>query len=451
MNLIKRAISFFVIFSVLISVVSVIPASAAYKVSFDVFSDVAYLINTDTNTAIYEKEPDKQTYPASLTKIMTALVAIENVADLENTMVTAPAYVYNEFAGIGVSTADIRQGETLSMLDLLYALILPSACEAGNIIADYVGGGSIPAFVEMMNNKARELGALNTNFANAHGLFDETQVTTARDMAIITQAALKYPVFEEISSSPTYNMPATSFHPNGWTIVHTNYMMSQMRGGSYYYKYVKGVKTGSIPEVGKNLVSTASKDGYNYMLVTMGAPAKDSEGNYWPAGTNKSFDDAIALYDWAFQNFSVQKILKQNEVADEIPVRLAREQDYVTLVSASDVTALLPNDVMSTALQKKHYVPEIVDAPIAKGTKLGTLELNMAGETLATVDLVAAQDIIRNETLYWIDLVKMFLAKPVVIVLLIALTVLVLIYLMVIVRYNRIKRRQQMRRRRSGM
>lgn len=451
MNFAKRIICTIITFSVVICALSASPVEAAYNVPFDVYSDVAYLLNTDTGTVIYEKNPDKKTYPASLTKIMTAIIAIENVPDLENTLVTAPAYIYNEFAGINVSTADIRKSETLSMLDLLYALILPSSCEAASIIADYVGDGSIESFVAMMNQKASDLGAVNTHFANAHGLFDESQVTTARDMAIITQEALSHPIFKTICNTPIYNMPSTPEHPSNWVILHTNWIMQKGRGDGYYSEYVHGVKTGAIPEVGRNLVSTASKDGYNYLLVTMGAPNYDSEGNPWPTGVNRAFDDALAFYDWAFNNFSVQKIVKQNEIMDEVAVTLGMEQDFVTLVSSNEVTALLPNEVTISSVQKTRYLPESVEAPIAKGTRLGSIELRLAGEVIGTVQLVASQDIVRNETLYWLDLTLMFFKQPIVIALLVLLGLLIPTYAAVLFNYRRAQRRRNARRKLRGL
>lgn len=363
---------------------------ASYKVSFKIFSGAAYLINLDTNTVLYEKDADVQMYPASMTKVMTALVAIENVPDLENTIVTAPSYIFDEFVGVNISNADIRHGEEVRMIDLLYALILPSACEAGSIIADYVGGGSIDKFIDMMNAKAKELGANDTNFGNAHGLFHEAQVTTCRDMALIAKAAMDIPIFEKIASTSSYLMPTTNKHSEERYITHTNYMMSPTRGGSYYYPDVIGIKTGYIGEVGRNLVSMASRNGYNYLIVTMGASLTDDNGNYYVSGTNKAFEDHIALYDWAFDSFETQVILKKGDILEEVPVTFGTEQDFVTLVAARDVTALLPiNAEASTILKEPIMLAEEVIAPVQQGAVLGKLELKVQNESFAIVDLLA--------------------------------------------------------------
>lgn len=447
MNFVKRISICFMAFAVIASFGLKNPVDASYKVSFEVFSDTAFLLNTDTGTVVYEKNPDKKTYPASLTKIMTAIIAIEHVSDLENTVVTAPGYIFDEFYGISVSNAGIERGEEVRMIDLLYALMLPSACEAGSIIADYVGKGNIASFVDMMNAKCAEIGATNTNFENAHGLYHPEQVTTARDMATITQYALKLPIFEKVSTTVSYTMPATNKHTAPRDIKHTNFMLNQKLGGKYYYADMKGVKTGSIDEVGKNLVSTVSRNGYNYLLVTIGAPFNDKNGIRWPAGVNKSFDDAKALYDWALSSFSRQKVLKENDVIDEVPVSLASDRDYVTLVAEQDVAALLPNDVETTAIQKKRILAEDVVAPVKKGTVLGRMELRLADEVIATVNLVASTDVERNNMLYYLKLAGEFFSKPQVIVLLAILALLVCLYAAFSMRYKKLKRRRNNRMR----
>lgn len=418
--------------------------AVTYKVPFDVASEAVYLVNTDTGAVIYEKNADKRLHPASLTKIMTAILAIEAVDDLSGTMVTAPGYIYDEFAGLGVSTADIWRGETISMEDLLYALLLPSACEAASIIADYVGGGSIDAFVDSMNRKAMELGAKNTHFENAHGLDDPDQVSTARDMYLITAYAMTFPIFEKISSTTYYEMPVTSRHPNQgqWYIQHTNMLLR--KNTQYYYEYAAGIKTGSTPEAGRNLASTASKGGYHYMMITMGAPYTNPDGS----GKNLSFLDAVSLYDWAFDNFSFQTVMKENDVVDEIKVELGAEQDFVTLVADKDVTTLLPSETDASAIQQNIILRDNVRAPVKKGDVLGKAELKLADDVVATVELVALQDVSRSTWLYALDVTRRFFGESATRLLIAALVLAFLLYLIFVVRYNAIKQKQRERNRR---
>lgn len=439
----KIGIHFLVITIILTHINFIYPTvvDASYKISFEINSQAAYMINLDTDTVLYEKNSTTQLYPASMTKVMTALVALENVSDLENTIVTAPSYIFDEFVGYNVSTADIRHGEEVRMIDLLYALILPSACEAGSIIADYVGGGSIQTFVDMMNDKAIELGAYDTNFANAHGLFHPDQVSTCQDISLIAKAALEYPIFEKIASTSSYLMPVTNKHSEERYITHTNYMMSASRGGSYYYPDVSGIKTGSIDEIGKNLVSTASRNGYNYMLVTIGAPTKDENGVSYSSSTNKAFEDAIALYDWAFASFETQVILKKGDILEEVAVTFGADQDFVTLIAARDVTALLPvNAEPSTILMEPIILADDVVAPIQQGAVLGKLELKIQNVPFAIVDLLAAETVYRNEARYSVNFYLNFFNQPKVLGMITLLLFLLICLRLLTVRYQRLQR-----------
>lgn len=418
---------------------------ASYKVSFDINSKGVYMINLDTDTVIFEQDADTLLFPASLTKVMTALVAIENVSDLENTVVTAPSYIFDEFVGINISTADIRHGEEVKMIDLLYALLLPSAGEAANIIADYVGGGNIQTFLDMMNAKAIELGASNTNFMNPHGLHHPDQVTTCKDMAIITRAALEYPIFEKITSTFSYLMPATNKHSEPRYITHSNTMMSNNHG-IYYYPSISGVKTGTTDEAGRNLVSTASKNGYNYLLVTIGAPMYDENGSSFPYGTNKAFEDAIALYDWAFNSFETQVILKRGDILEEVSVEFGAEQDFITLVASRDVTALLPINVdPSTIFMEPILLANDVIAPVQQGAVLGKLQLKIQNEPFAVVDLVATENVYRNETRFKLNFWLNFFKQPKIIALLIFLALLIFSCFLLYLRHQRLRRLKAMR------
>lgn len=421
-------------------------SAEGYKPPFDINSQYVYMVNTDTDTVIYESSADKPVPPASLTKIMTFILAVENIPDLENTKITAPSYIYDELYLSGASTADIRRGETVTALDLLYAMMLPSSCEAASMFADYIGGGSIPAFVDMMNAKAKVIGCKNTHFANAHGLHDPQQYSTAYDMYLITQYAMQYPIFEKVCNTPSYQLTVeTTRSPNTWYIQQTNKMI--VPGTSVYYEAMSGIKTGTLPEIGSNLVSTASQNGYHYMLVTMGAPLYDENGeqNYPPL----SFVDAQNLYDWAFETFRIKTILEDNEIITEIPLALA-EQDYVRLMTYDEVTSLLPADSDASTIQRVVTKPDSLSAPIRQGDVLGTLELRSAGETLAVVDLVAMEDVERDLWLYAQDVTARFFSQSHVQLMLGGLVVLFLLYLIAVIRYNTKKRRRAEHQRRRS-
>ncbi|MFA5659370.1 MAG: serine hydrolase, partial [Oscillospiraceae bacterium] len=306
--------------SALASAVSFVPPETVY-------SEAVYMVNldiTDENgygTVVFKQNENKLMSPASLTKIMTALLVLEhfegNEQALKSTYISAPSTAFDELYLQDASTADFRIGEEASYSDLLYGLMLQSACEAANIIAYNLGkDNSMADFVRQMNEKAEELGATNTHFTNPHGLYSESQRTSARDLAIITQYAInKYPILLEIASTQNYDLEATNKHSSTRTVVNTNYMMSPTNGGDlYYYPYVKGIKTGTLDEAGRCLITTAEKNGFTYLLVTLNAPLKDENGNK----IFYNFIDHKTLYEWAFSTLSYEKILTNGEEVAEV-------------------------------------------------------------------------------------------------------------------------------------
>ena len=404
-----------------------------------IHSEAAYLINLDTDSVIYEKNSEKQEYPASLTKIMTAILVIENVPDLKNTMIEAPAYVFDELYMTGASTADFRPYETASAQDLMYGMLLQSACEAASILGNHVGGNSISNFVDMMNAKAKEIGAVNTNFVNAHGLFDSNQYTTAKDMALITKYAMKLPKFKEIVSTYSYQIAPSNKHTEARTVTHTNLMMSKT--SEYYYPNVRGIKTGTLDESGRCLITYASKDGYNYLLVVMNAPLKDEDGN----NVYYNFTDTKALYEWAFTNFSYTSLLSKTEAIGEVSVNFSDGKDYVLVNPSEDFSALWPSTVDPSTIQRVIDLKEEADAPIEKGQKLGTMELKAGGETLTKVDLIAAGSVKRSDLKYNLYLAKKFTSSLWFKIAVGAIIAFIIFYIFVFIAINRKKKKRKIK------
>lgn len=393
-----------------------IPVKASaitFTPNFTVTSEAAVLINLDKDITVYEKNPTKKMYPASLTKIMTAIVVLDNVKDLDNTTFEAPLVVFDELYGQGASAVGYSRGEIATVSDLMYSMLMYSACESAGILAYNVGGESIPNFVSMMNDKAAEIGCTGTNFANPHGLYDDNQYTNARDMALIAQYAVEnYPKFVEIACTIEYVMGATNYQAEGWaTIYHTNKMLST--GSDYYYQYARGIKTGTLDESGRNLISMARRDGNNYLLCTMGAPLRDADGNT----VNEQYVDQKNIYEWAFNNFSFEKIVSTSHEITEVPVLLGQDKDHVLLVPAEDYSTLWPATLdvsnLKTEINTKDYTNEdgSVIAPVAKGQKLGTYTLSLSGETLCTVDLVAKDGVELSQLDYNIMKAKAFVGS----------------------------------------
>ena len=423
-------------------------SAITYTPPFEPNADAIYLVNLDTGEVVYEKNADKKRAPASLTKLMTALLLIENVDDLENTRMTAPSYVFDEIFLANGSHADIRQNEEVRAIDLLYAMMLPSANEAASTVADYLGGGSIPNFCYLMNARARELGCTNTNFTCAHGLYGmaEDNYSTAHDMYLIAKACydLGEP-FMDVVTTLQYEMPATNKHDKPYNIFTTNHMMRPT--SSVYRSYIQGIKTGSTPEAGFNLISTAKQDGQTYMLVVMGTPYEKDEN-----GQGLAFSVTAQIYDWVFESLAVRPALDTEKDITEIKVKYCSEQDTLKLRPADDLVTLLPIESDETSINKEFHLPDSVAAPIEAGDVVGSVTLSIAGEELGTVDLVASQSLERNTALFVIAKIGEFFSSLYFKVLcaLIAITAMLYIgYIIWVIRRN--QRMGKVRRRRGGI
>lgn len=419
-------------------------ASAAFEPDFEVSSESVLLIDMDSEKVLYSKNPDRICFPASLAKIMTFLIVMENVPEekLEETTV-AKTYIFDRLYGMNASNAGIMHNEEVRIIDLLYALMLPSACEAASILADYVGDGSIEAFVAMMNEKAQELGCTSTVFKNEHGLHDPEQVTTANDLwKIIKYTMDKYPLFLKVSKEGTYVMPATNKHSKERTIRHTNLMMfKNLVDSKYYYPYVKGIKTGTTSEAGKNMVSMATKDNYNYMLITLHAPTKYENGD--TISDNLCYLDHKNIYNWAFSNFSLKPIITEGQTAGQIKVNFGKNKDVLLLEPEQKVITLLPNHVDVSSVQKVRELPESVNAPITKGQVVGKLKLKLDDEVIGEVNLIASEAVERSTALYILNQIGSFFSSFWFKLAIVIIVIFLILYITLIIMYNRRKKKRK--------
>lgn len=387
-------LSFIILVSMVCPLFSV--QAATFQNDVETTTESLYLYNVDFDTPVYEKNAQERRSPASTTKIMTYIITIENVPDPDDTVVTVTKDVVDKLSGTGSSMSGVQPDEQLTVTQLLHCLMIPSGNDAAMVLADYVGGGNIQAFVDKMNEKAKELGCTNTHFMNPHGLYDKEHYTTAEDLAKIARYAMDTPKFMEITSKLTYELPPSNVRSTPKTLENTNSMM--LSSSVYYYQYVKGIKTGWIDEAGKCLVSTASKDGYSYLCVALGGKDKDDEGQKYDG----AMVDTRRLYRWAFDNLERKNIVTLDKMVTEIPLELAWQKDRLQLLPKESVQALLPKDVeiASITITPNDDVVESVTAPVKQGTILGTATLSYANQVLGTVDLVAAEDVNRSELLY---------------------------------------------------
>lgn len=361
-----------------------VPAEAAWVTDPDVEAKAALLIDRKTGAVLYALNEHDELYPASLTKIMTCLLVLEAVDEGRLTLsqeITATPTALEGLAEDG-STAGIEAGETLTVEELLYCLMVVSANEAGAILAEKISG-TVESFVDRMNAKARELGCENTHFMNPHGYHDSQHYTSAWDLYLITKAALEHPMFMTVCDASSHIVPATNLSPER-QLNNTNFLIRS--GREYYNPDVHGVKTGSHSQAGNCLVSTAQHASMDLLCVILGADRiQDEKGIWW----TYSFVYTDKLYNWAFDNFSYQVILKEDDVAGEAPVSLS-STDHVTLRPERAVELLLPKGVELEELEKTLTLKsDPAEAPIAEGDVLGTMTITLDGEELAEVDLLA--------------------------------------------------------------
>lgn len=409
----KKGIKFLLSFTLIFAIFSSMPVFANYNTVFDkslqkekkqIYADTYLLVSLDNDTVIFEKNADKKNAPASLTKIITASIVIEKCPDL-NQKIKIERAPLELLYGTGSSMAGLVPGEELSIKDLLYCLMVRSGNDAANILADYIGNGSIPAFVDMMNDLAKRLGCKNTHFANPHGLDDPNHYTTARDLLTFTKYALSLPHFEEITSTLHYKIPATSKSPER-NLHNTNHLMNKAFA-DYYSPYAKGIKTGTTDNAGRCVISKGTGNGYNYLAVVMGSPFKNIDDD--PIEENCAFVDCKTMFDWVFKNIELQAVASPNQIVDEIPIELSFEKDFLTLVPQEEVLALVPKgtDGGGVLIEPiKDSIAQDVKAPIEKGQVLGQARVLYAGSEIARVNLVASETIDRNPILFLASIIK---------------------------------------------
>ena len=411
--------------------------AANFNIDFTPSCEALYLYNLDTKTVVYDKNGNKKMFPASLTKIMTYILVAENINDFDNTQITTKKELLDSLLGTGSSVSGIKANDILSVTQLLHCLMIKSGNDAALILADFVGNGSVDSFVEMMNNKAQELGCSGTHFVNPHGFHHDDHYTTANDLIIMTKHAMNLPHFMEICSMPTSYIMGQDKYP----LVTTNSMIDQSRGGKYYYQYARGIKTGHTDESGWCLVSSAVYNGYSYLCVALGAPIKDASGN--KITDNYAMLDSKAIYKWAFTNLELKPILKKNEPLSEIKLNLTTNKDTTLLHPADNYSALLPKAVSATSIDIKVEKPESVDAPIQVGQKLGTAVLSYANKEIARVDLVSAENVDRNIILYVIQCISNIITSIWFKIAVAIVIVLVSVYVYLCASYNKKARRKR--------
>lgn len=302
-------------------------------------SEAGIVMDMDSETVLFGQNLHAQKAPASITKVLTALVVVEN-SSLDDVITYSHDAVYNVESGSGNKNA-IEEGDQMTVRDALHHMLLTSSNQSANALAEHVGG-TRDGFVEMMNEKAAEIGCTESHFANPSGLNDDSQLTTVYDMALIGKAAYENETLLEIASAKSYRLPATANNPEGVTVYMEHQMMKE--DSEFYYPYTVTGKTGYTSIAGQTLLTYAEKDDRRQISVTM----KSTQFTH--------YSDTISLMDFGFRRFQNVNI-SENETAyttGDQPVELG-ERSYEPSDLSLDTSAVItiPKDAVFTDAEKK--------------------------------------------------------------------------------------------------
>ena len=414
---IRRAVSLFLL-TVLLTGLCLTPKTVSAE-PLDVKATAALLVDLNGDVVLYEKAAKERRYPASITKVMTALLVLDAVDSGKLSLtqeITASESAFINLNPNG-SSANIKPGEIMTVQDLLCCMLLVSANESCNILAEAVDG-SVDAFVAHMNRRAEELGCEDTHYTNTHGLHDPQHYTTAWDIYLLAREVLKNDTLMALCNTISYNVPATNMSESR-ELHTTNSLISNWKILGYLYDGASGIKTGTTKEAGHCLVSSASRQGRQMVCVVLGCEGSGS--------TVESFSETARLYDYGFDNFSLRTVLKEDDLIQEVPVSLSKENSAVVVHPAQDTMVVLPNDAKIEDLKRTVTLrSETAMAPISAGDVLGEITLSYDGRDCATVDLLAQYDVSASRFLTAKYHVIQFFQKTVVQVVLIVLAVLII-------------------------
>lgn len=436
MNKCTRAVSITLALLFLSMAFFAVPCSA---VSFDhqvkTYSDSILMVNLDTDMEVYAKDADARRYPAALTKIMTFIVAVENLEDLSAKIEIKQSCIDAVLRdGMSCSGLDWHIGEKMSVTDILYALLLPVGHDAAMVLADYIGEGDITRFVRLMNEKAEQLGCADTHFTNPFGVHDAEHYTTARDLYLMSKYAMGLPLFSKICSTATYYMEGDDY-----PLVTTNLLIDPGRGGDYYYTYATGLKNGTTVQAGRCLVASAVYEGYAYLYIGLHAPYDEDDDD----PPQYCMEEAANMFRWAFLNLTFVTPFTKDTPICEQPVDHAWNTESILLVPQSDMNIVLPDDYTDGDITVVPDHTESVSAPIAKGDVITTATVYYKNEPFTTVNLVAHDAVDVSPILYTTDAIRGVLTSPWFLIAVAVVVVLFVMYVSVSSSYAKKKRRSK--------
>lgn len=339
--------------------------------ALELSSEHVVLYNMNEDKIIYEVAKDEKTSIASLTKIMTTLVAVENISNYDEKVTLH----YNMFTGLREANAAViglKSGQVVTYNDLLYGMFVASGADATRAIAISISG-SEEEFVKLMNEKAKSLGMNNTNFINTTGLDEEGQYSTVNDVAILLKEALKNEKFREIFEVSSYTFTDKSI------TVHST-VRKTAKNYNYEIDYIKGAKTGYTYAAGKCLASVAldEKNNIEYLLVTTNASTNTNDAYH--------VKDAVTTYNYYFDNYKYHNLVNKGDLVLKLKTKYGKEEN-INIYAQEDITYYLNNNFNKDNVQLKYIGTEIVTTNMKKGTKLGKIEVIYNNEVLHTFEI----------------------------------------------------------------
>ena len=352
----------------------------------ETYAPSCLLMEEGSGKILYSKNANSVMYPASTTKIMTAILTIEN-CNLSDTTTVSHNAVFS--IPYGYSTASLVEGEELTIEQLLNVLLIPSANDAAVVLAEHIAG-SVESFSEMMNNKAAEIGCKNTHFVNPNGIHNENHYSTAYDLALIGKYAMQLSTFRSIVSKTYCSLPITNKYDKEDRIFSTtNELLKLNSSTSYYYQYATGAKTGYTDPAGHCIVATATKDNVSLIAVVLNDGFTDENISQRPI-------DCKTLFEYGFNNYSMVSIANKGDVCHTINViNATSETASLDLLYSENLSILVPNGFDLSSVTPNIKLTQDLFAPISEGTILGNISYDIDGVNYSC-NLVASHTVYSN-------------------------------------------------------
>lgn len=382
MNKIRYIVIFTIIFIMILLPMNIILASDIDKTDYNpdnitTNSPSVLLMDAKSGNILYSKNIHERRYPASTTKLMTAILTLEN-CELDEIVKVSHNAIFS--IPIGYSHASLQEGEELTVEELLNVLLIPSANDAAVALAEHIAG-SVENFSEMMNEKAKELGCLDTHFVNPNGIHNENHYSTAYDLSLIGKYAMKFDEIMNIAKVSQYTLPKTNKYDKENRVFNaTNALIDNLE--NYYYEYATGLKTGYTDKAGYCIVTTAKKDNIELLGVVIGSDS-----------ISDRYEDCIKLFNYGFENYSYKNLVTSNSIIDTIEIEGAtKETKSLNALAKNNIDVLLKNDVNVYNLEPKISINSNLTSPISKDAVIGTISYEIAGNTYST-DLIAEHSV----------------------------------------------------------